>query len=506
MAVLTPLILMSAPAASATTSGSLTLTTLDRNGKAVTSSAQAVNVRTGSVYNLTSGKAHSLPKGSYDVIVVVNTDGNDSGTLGAKAVTVSGTTKVTVDARQGDPVKASLSPSAGSGYSQTLTTDLCVPNSAAPGFLTSGTPGSLYVIPSSVSGVELAYSSTWVPDEEGTGGGAGYLASARHTKGLPSGVSTTFHQSSLATVSLSARGGPETGAVSLQLNGDGGDECGWGTQVLSSDGTLPYTFTAHVPAGPTSITQIGQDVTYDLDHTYSAGKSYSLTLNHAAWGPGGQLPYTWGAGHRLYMNTAMMFSDSALPYAVGEKTAYKLTESGRTIESKTVTGFGQATVNPVIKTAGWYTLTASATRDPDPGRHLPSTALSTASTLSLHFYANPKTSDQARGYLTRFSPAGLNSDNQAKPGATTTVTLGMQRGKPNDDEVHQLTDTAEKVQAWASTDGGKTWRSVKVTHSGSTWTAAVPDPASGTVSLRSEVTDSHSDTSTTTVVNAYAVS
>jgi hypothetical protein len=55
------------------------------------------------------------------------------------------------------------------------------------------------------------------------------------------------------------------------------------------------------------------------------------------------------------------------------------------------------------------------------------------------------------------------------------------------------------------TDGGRSWHAVPVRFSRGAWSASVPDPAAGLVSLRSEVTDSHGDTTTTTVVNAYAV-
>jgi hypothetical protein len=64
----------------------------------------------------------------------------------------------------------------------------------------------------------------------------------------------------------------------------------------------------------------------------------------------------------------------------------------------------------------------------------------------------------------------------------------------------------KRVQAWYSTDGGRTWHSVAVKHSGSSWTTVVTAPVSGRVSLRSEVTGSAGDITTTTVDNAYAVS
>jgi hypothetical protein len=507
LAVLTPLLLTNASAASATSAtsaNSLTVTTLGRDGTSVRTDVQASNTRTHVAYQLISGEITYLPKGSYDVITDIRNSRDLTDTLGGKVVTVSGATKATIDARQGRPVKASLSPApTGGGYDQNLAVSVCVTASNSL-FLARNVPGSVYVIPSSSSAFELAYSSDW---NNGGGAGAnGYLGVGVHTKGLPDGVSATFKQSSLATLTVAARSGPETGDASLQLIGDNDGDCAWSVENQVYDATLPYSFTAHVSPGIYSMREEGQDVSYGIGATYSAGKSYSLTVNRAVWGPSIELPYTWGSSHQLYFDADRMFADTTLHYGVDATLAYKLTKSGKTLLSKTIPGTNQSHgIQPVIKSAGWYTLSVSATRSTDPGTALPSTALSTASALSLHFYTNPATTDQIRGYVTRFSPAGLDAYNQAAPGSRTTVTLGMQRSKPRD-PIHQLSDSVKKVQAWDSTDGGKTWHAVTVKHCGSTWTTVVTNPASGWVSLRSEVTDSHGDTSTTTVVNGYAVS
>jgi hypothetical protein len=351
--------------------------------------------------------------------------------------------------------------------------------------------------------VELAYSSSWTPS-----GGTGdrYLATGVHRKCLPNGISAGFHQSSLATVTVAARRGPQTGQAGIQLSGEGQDSCRWGTEILGADATLPYGFTAHVSAGSWSVMEDAQDVTADRPRTYSAGSHHTLRLNHAVWGPNGDLPYTWGSGHRIYLNTTQMFADPTFDAAGGafDRTSYKLTKAGKTIVSRTLNS-GDETINPVLKKAGWYTLTASALRH-TANQKLASDGLSTKSALKLHFYADPTRTDQVRAYLTRFSPAGLNTRNQAQPGSRTTVTLGMRRDKPYDSEVHQLSDSVKRVRAWVSTDRGKTWHALQVRHSGSVWSTVVTNPASGTVSLRSEVTDSHKGTATTTVIRAYGVS
>jgi hypothetical protein len=123
----------------------------------------------------------------------------------------------------------------------------------------------------------------------------------------------------------------------------------------------------------------------------------------------------------------------------------------------------------------------------------------------MRFSADPAKADQVRGCLTRFTPLLLSNANLAAPGAITTVDRRMQGTKPSDSEVHQLSDPVKKIDAWSSTDGGRTWHAVTVKQVRGTWRATVHDPKSGTVALRSQVTDSHEDTTTTTVVDAYGV-
>ncbi|MEW1644231.1 hypothetical protein [Streptomyces sp. NPDC091219] len=137
----------------------------------------------------------------------------------------------------------------------------------------------------------------------------------------------------------------------------------------------------------------------------------------------------------------------------------KLTHAGRTLYSHKYGPSQEPGAQPRIPGSGWYTITETGHRD-----HLPAGSLSTSSSLSLHFYADAGRNQQIRAYITRFSPEALNSRNQAASGSTTTIDLGMRRDGTGD-----------------STIGRR-------------------------VGLRSTVTDTHGDSSTTTVHNAYAVS
>jgi hypothetical protein len=77
--------------------------------------------------------------------------------------------------------------------------------------------------------------------------------------------------------------------------------------------------------------------------------------------------------------------------------------------------------------------------------------------------------------------------------------------RPGNPNVPTFSDTVKSVQVWASDNGGANWSKVTVKHTSGGWTAYVRNPASGFVTLRSEVTDTHGDTSTETIYRAYGV-
>jgi hypothetical protein len=497
---LAPLLLFSAPPASAAAPGSLAVTTIGRDGKPVVTGLYAANVTTFATYTLTSGRAKRLPKGRYDVIVDIWNSRDGTDTLAARRVTVAGAARATIDARHGRAVRAVLKPGPPRGYSQRFNVGLCVTDGYLP-IEAWADRGNLYVIPSALPSAELAYSSAWTPTDPNSHDPR-YLTTSAYTGGLPNGIAATVRRSSLATVNVTAYRGPVSGRAEIELADRSGDACASGAQTLDTDATLPYSYTVHVSPGSWQLSEAAQDYSSAQPHQYHAGKTYNVALNHAAWGPNWQLPYTWA--HQLYLNVTDMFADAHLPTGPGAVTTYRLSKAGKTLVARRVLSEG-VTLNPRISAAGWYTLTETATRHPK--HRLPAGTLSTRTGLNLHFYANPATNRQVRVYLTRFRPAGLNRDDQARPGANTTVALTPQRDQPADDDLTgRLADSVKTVQAWASTDRGRTWRVVRVRHAHGAWTAIVHDPRSGTVSLRSRITDTHGDTAMTSIIDAYGVS
>ncbi|MFF4957330.1 hypothetical protein [Streptomyces sp. NPDC001222] len=498
--VLVPLLLTGASTASATAKGSLTVTTLDRSGKPVHAQVAVYNTRTNDFRYIDSNKATSLPNGSYELATSFDDARGDGATVGGHSVTVSGSTKTTFDARKGRPVNVSLSPSPGSGYDHMVSAYVCAADNGPAQMGISAEAGDLYVIPSSSKAYELSYGTTYQP--RAAAGGDFWQATATHRGGLPSGLSAKLKRSGLTSVKVSARSGPDSGLAqfSFGYQSTGGDGCSMSTNSLQFQRELPDSFAVHLPPGQWNVSQQSNDLIYAGAHNYAAGKTASLTLGHAVWGPGGRLPNTWY--HQLYFGSVNPFADPTLPdggtLADG---SVKLTHAGKTLYSHNYSPSAEIDAHPRIPEAGWYTFTETGRRSA-----LPSGSLSTSSSLSLHFYANPGKNEQIRDYITRFWPDALNARNQAAPGSTTTIALGMQRNGTDDSSVRQLSDSVKSVRAWYTTDNGTTWHTATAKLSGGKWTMAVHNPASGRVGLRSTVTDTHGDSSTTTVYNAYAVS
>ncbi|MEU6349000.1 hypothetical protein ABZ896_06700 [Streptomyces sp. NPDC047072] len=497
--VLVPLILAGAATASAATTGSLTVRTLDRAGKPVYAQVAVYNTKTSDFRYIDSNKAVSLPDGSYELATSFVDGGDEAGTVGGHSVKVSGATKTTFDARQGHPVKVSLSPSPGSGYDHTVSAYVCTTDNSPAQMGISTDAGQLYVIPSSNKAYELSYATVYQPQAQT--GGSFWLASATHRGGVPSGVSATLKQAGLTTLKVSARSGPDSGQARFSFDNQstGDDDCAMSTNTLQFERQLPGSFAVHLPAGQWQVGQQAHDFVYDGFHNYGAGRTTSLTVGRAVWGPGGRLPYTWY--HQLYFPSVNLFADSTLPDG-GELASgsVKLTHAGKTLYSRSYGTGDDVDAHPRIPSAGWYTLTETGHRS------LPSGSLSTSSSLALRFYADPAKNQQVRDYITRFSPAPLNGRNQVAAGSATTVTLGMQRTGTGDGTVGRLSDAVKSVRAWYTTDGGAHWHAVTAKLSAGKWTTTVHNPAAaGRVGLRSTVTDTHGDTATTTVYNAYAV-
>ena len=527
-AVLVPLTMLVIPGSATAAASSLKVTTLNRAGVAISSSVSVVAVPGGDAYRTTSGKALSLPAGTYAVLTDVWNTHETTDTLGAKIVSVSGATTTTIDARQGKLVNASLDSSPGPDYDQHYDARICA-NGVSYGAIEAGAFGdNLFVIPNSSKVLSFAYESSW---ETYAAPGDAYVVSAL-TSGIPSGVATVYRKSNLATLSAQVRNGPSGGPLAdlgLQPSGQTSTtDCQAQLFAEAHSDNTPFALKVHVSAGKwyvrsDSFAQVG-DETWDIGSwgatkTFAPAGSYSQIFYLAAWGPAHNLPYVYH--NTIAFDGGDMFVDpaSSVGFEASDQTTSTLSFGGKVLSRQTNTDYGDGAsgFRAAVKTAGWYTLSVSGTRY-HPGVHYPIGSigsasgqvhqigmLSTAATVSFHFYAKPSgPSVTAPVYLTRFVPLGLDLYNHAKPSTKTPVTLVLDREAQGPDQPLSA-DTPKTVVAWASTDGGKTWHTAPVTHSGTSWTALVSNPAKGDVALRAEVTDAQGNSATVTVYRAYAI-
>jgi len=320
-----------------------------------------------------------------------------------------------------------------------------------------------------------------------------------HHHGAPAGMTRTFLQSGLTRFVVNGRTGAQSGDAQVDVRYAPADGCAGVTLQLFSTVTLPYSLTMHVPAGPWSVGQFAQDSIAGPARRYAAGHSYVATVGAAVWGPGGRggLPKVDPYCRCLIASTNEMFADPALSNGGDARVTYTLRKRGTTIASKVVySNVGAFT--PPLRSGGWYSLTEVATRHPI--KRLPANVMSPRSVLRLHFYADPTRTMQVGGLITRFVPRGLGRDNRARS-KTTTVSLGLLRARgPASDR-----SVPKTVRVWMSNDFGHTWRAVRVRNVDGAWSATIPNPASGYVSLRSTVVDTHSNTATTEIFRAYGV-
>ncbi|MER5529346.1 hypothetical protein ABT075_32975 [Streptomyces sp. NPDC002677] len=500
---------VSAQAASA----SLAVTTLGRHGGKVSTTVTVVAVPSGHTYSVKSGKRISLPSGRYLAMTDIYEsakDGLGTDTIGAQVVQVSGSKSVTLDARKGKAVKVSLDTPADVTGPPRISAQVCAATVGnMPSAFSAGgwnDEGSLYAIPNSSKLLQFGYLAQWSGDDS-------YVA-VKNTTGIPAAPGGSFTRSKLATVHFSVRSGTQMGrqtGTAVQAVPKV-DDCTTDLKAEVRDDDAPYSATVHVTPGtwqPRDYVSAsdGEGVSggFPKVRTLTAGQSVTQSFGRAVWGPLHDLPLIGDKSVTFHPDALIGDPDVGVNSADTTKETVVLSRGSTTVKKQTLTnwGTGDAVFSAGARSAGWYRLTVDAHRY-RPGITFPAGMLSSRATLDWYFKADPAKATVAPVFLTRFLPTGLNTRNQAAPDSTTTVGVSAARGSQGTD-LKFTKVTAKSVRVWSSADGGKTWKAATVKHSGSTWQASVHNPASGAVTLRSEVTDSAGDRSVETVYRAYAI-
>jgi hypothetical protein len=285
-------------------------------------------------------------------------------------------------------------------------------------------------------------------------------------------------------------------------------------QVAS--GPAPFTATVHVTPATWDLrvdeSADNGDVigNFDSNKKVAAGGTYAQTYFRGAWGPGRTVPVV--SSKYVSYDTGYMFKDPGFSGQFAGEAAEKSTVTLSLKRTLLATSHPSdwADGNPVfsykLSKAGWYALNVDAVRY-RPGIQYPAGMLSPKASVSFNFPADPAANTVAPLWTTRFMPAGLDAENTARAGSTTTVNLYLDRAGDSGQKVTPGA-TLKSLTAQASYDEGKTWHTMTVRSVSGTWTAAVPNPATaGSVSLRATATEKASGANaTTTVIRAYAVS
>lgn len=477
------------PAAAAT--GTLTVTTLGRDGKPVSTGVQLANRATLRLLEITSGRTARVPRGRYLLLTDVFNDRDGTDTLAARRVTVTaGATRVTIDARHGRPVHVNVTPAEPAGYHHDFLMAVCQLD--GPAEVDGYTFGdSLYVIPSRVDDVRLAYAARWLPPRASD---AVVVVSGRTNAGLPDGVRRAVPVADLASVTALARRGIETGSASVSLQPAGGDACQSRLGETGTSRSLPFAFRARVSAGTWSVDERSQDYLGTVV-TAVAGRRYTVALGKTPWGPAGRLPYTNASRRRIDLDVMQLYAGPDPGGQLADVT-YEL-RHGREVLLRHKGLSDGPEISSRLPGRGWYTVMLSGHRHARFGRYAGDVLCPSAS-LRLHVYADPSANETVRAFVTRFVPTSLDASNRAPAAGRTTVGLRLLTGR--------RPDAVRSVQVWASNDGGHSWHRLAVRHTGGRWSVAVHNPAAGFVSLRSTVLDTHGNSATVTVYRAYGIS
>jgi hypothetical protein len=479
---------------------------LDRAGKDVSVSQASLVPASGFPY-FYQGSSISVPAGRYLVGAEVPTYSGRtivSETLVVRQLTISSGGTIRLDARHGKLVRVALRGVAASQQSLTAGACMYTPGDGDGASADAiGGPGvSVYVVPMRSSLVSFAYTGQFQ-----AGSGATYFLTGSSGAGLPSRLQYQQDASRLARVTVELRTGIDPGSAWTWSIAPAGkyDPFFCGPGFGNFQAAAPVSAVGYVTPGPWVITAT---VAVNSDNhaayltrqaVYAARHSYADVFGGAVVGPVNSFPmmggFTFDFGPALFEDSAAQGSYCC------SATQVALRSGSRVLKRETVRG--NASFLTQLRDPGWYELTARSQRSL-PGGTPAAGLLSSEVTMSWRFHA-AWTEDWTAFPVTEtvFQAGGLDLANEASSLGRTILKIRVERpaDQGNPTPVYRLTT----MRVEASANGGKSWQVLKLTRHGSYWTAAVADPASGYVALRSIVADAHGDRTVQTIYRAYAI-
>ncbi|MEQ4722294.1 S8 family serine peptidase [Nonomuraea sp. B19D2] len=488
----------------------VTLTVVGRRGLPVDpTTSEIYDAKTGTVHTLffQNGQARArLPKGEWNVYshIMEKVDGKVAVTIADLPFTVGGDQQVTVDARQGRPVKVTLDdPSA--QLRPEFQYGLVHGAWAQGGSVHRVDPNSqLFVVPTSQPGLTYTLGTKWL-SKDVTPSPYVYNIFDRRTDGIPEDPTYHVRQRDLAKVTMTYRASG-VGATGTPMAGlDSGAPAGTVMVPLVGEIALPGTLIHYRTPGLTyeSGLQVGSSLIFDDGRRAEHGQT-SEVWNTAVTGPSFLLPGGSRTGDALTFSGTGLFADGG-PGRAGSDTAATgtatLAKDGQVLATGDLSDCDVFVPERCELRAdlpagtGAYTLTASMRRQ------VPHSALSTGVESVWTFRSAATAKEQPLPLMAvRYSPAGLDTSNRATPGSATRLPLWVERNPGS------ARAEVTSVRLEMSADDGANWRPVAVTRTGSGWSAVLPNPrTAGFVSLRATVADTAGARLTQTIVRAYAV-
>jgi hypothetical protein len=468
---------------------------IDRSGDRVPVFA-SVTTMSGAELPTGAGSTRLAP-GTYLVSAdVQNPAPSMTQALVVRKVSVTRSETITLDARTARLVRVALNVSGAAEQLQSA----AVTYAKTGAILAAGTgpAGTLYTTPSALRSLCLGVTSRW---QKSAGQFYDLAGIAEH--GVPAVPVFRFRPRELAKVALSVRSGIGAGVdgVGLQAGNPSFFTCA--ADLLLDSLTTPVAETDYMTPGMWTATSLDSDNGDSIVTSLKAQHAYQVSLGDAVAAPAGEFPYVFTNSDLLYQN------DNIFSYPFGTSSSAECCAKsvgtlrlGRQVVERAKFTSPTGLFQKSLTRSGWYTLTVDSIRVGFQGQPLHG-LLSDHIIVTWRFYGTTASSYGLPLTLAQYEPAGLSVTNSARPHATTVLRMLIDR--PTDEPgtpVYPLTS----VRLQMSGNNGASWKTVRVKRSGRSWIAEIPDPASGFVSLRSTVTDTHGDSTTETIYHAYAIS
>lgn len=449
------------------------------------------------------GHFYRVPRGAAWVGAQVTSIGQRGGIAGValvmRRVTISRSQTIRLSAES--EIRVQFFPITPGMTDQSAVVQACVGGDfvTGPGVSAGQTSYPLYVVPVHSSDLTFGYGDHW----QTSAGGYNFAGQSRG--GIPSRPIYQTGPGRMAAITLSYRAGEAAGYNNPMLTSNTSCGVGFGLGLNPATG---QTQTEYVTPGSWTTELSGSNGFWEDSRSYAAKQSYSNTFGGAVWGPGTESPRSGGSQISFFPDAA--FVDPAQPTSdeCCDKSSITLSFGGHMLKHRTLDQYRELRIFTAHATkAGWYTLAIKAWRWA-PGEQVSNDQLSARENYSWRFYTAPSSipagyQREVPAYVAQIVAGGLNIDNQAPAGGSTTLTIHILRthdlGVPR---AHRY--ALKSVRAWVSFDG-KTWQAVSLTGHGGAWLATVQDPASGFVAVRTSVTDARGDSAEQTIYRAYAI-